>query len=58
MANMMEQAPEPKPRKGALPVGVIASIQAVYANEQRKQDMLRGLKPDLALKGGWGGGEK
>ena len=54
MSDMMD-TPEPKPRKGSLPVGVIASIQAVYANEQHKQDQLRGIKPGLELADGWGG---
>jgi len=50
--------PEPykPPKKGGLPVGVIASIQAVYAQEQDKQDRLQGVQQNgMQLQPGWGG---
>jgi hypothetical protein len=46
---------ETAPRKGGLPVGVIASIQEVYAKEEQKQMALQGLDKSLSLKPGWGG---
>jgi hypothetical protein len=51
-----QQAPAYKPpKKGGLPVGVIASIQGVYAREQEKQDRLQGVQQGMALRPGWGG---
>ena len=44
-----------KPRKGGLPIGVIASIQGVYAKEEQKQQALAGMEKPLELKPGWGG---
>jgi len=42
------------PKKGGLPIGVIASIQLVYAREEQKQDRLQGTQ-QLGLQPGWGG---
>lgn len=46
---------EKKPQKGALAIGVVASIQGVYAREEQKQLQLQGLGKDVGLQSGWGG---
>jgi len=48
--------PEPVLDKGAFPIKIIASIQAIYANEQQKQERLQGsMAQGMGLKPGWGG---
>ena len=44
-----------KPKKGGLPIGVIAALQGIYAKEKEEQLRLQGLDKPLALKPGWGG---
>lgn len=42
-------------RKGALPIKVIASIQAIYAKEEQMQLQLAGVPAAPGLQPGWGG---
>jgi len=48
--------PEPAtPEKGKLTIGVIASVQAIYAREEQKQLQMKGQMQPAPLQPGWGG---